>query len=329
MTTISINEAYRILEITTSADSNEIKSAYKRLALKSHPEKNPNDPLAHQTFVKISEAFKQLSNKLINIKEDEQGEQEEGEEDDDQEEDDEINDVLVDEDFEEEGEEEMAIPHMSNHRNNHRNVSSLNNQRGNLPNRRRNIHSDDFPHEDDFAYHMFEKMFFGKNNKFKSGKVTGGFMFSSRHECDCPHCRCYSKPKPPYIPKSQRPKDPSTLNSTSSSSTTTATTTTGNGIGTTGAGTTSLSKDQAIIERDKVDDWLVDFDEERNKQLKKLKKLTAKKTTKTKRKTNQGKNFLSFFLWLPSYHTYLQFELFHCALHYFRDGINSSYYCNC
>lgn len=56
-------EAFNVLEIHTSATQSEVKSAYKRLALKTHPDKNKNDPLASAKFQKVTEAFQMLAEK--------------------------------------------------------------------------------------------------------------------------------------------------------------------------------------------------------------------------------------------------------------------------
>lgn len=53
---------YEILEINNNATESEIKKSYRKLALKWHPDKNPNDvELATQKFNEISEAFEVLS----------------------------------------------------------------------------------------------------------------------------------------------------------------------------------------------------------------------------------------------------------------------------
>lgn len=52
---------YEVLGVSRNADANEIKKAYRKLALKYHPDKNPDDKDAEAKFKDISEAYAVLS----------------------------------------------------------------------------------------------------------------------------------------------------------------------------------------------------------------------------------------------------------------------------
>lgn len=52
---------YQILGIAQSSSADEIKKVYRRLALETHPDRNPGDPRAEERFKLISEAYAVLS----------------------------------------------------------------------------------------------------------------------------------------------------------------------------------------------------------------------------------------------------------------------------
>jgi molecular chaperone DnaJ len=52
---------YELLGVSQSASNDEIKKAYRQLALKYHPDRNPNDREAEERFKEISNAFQVLS----------------------------------------------------------------------------------------------------------------------------------------------------------------------------------------------------------------------------------------------------------------------------
>ena len=56
-----MGDYYQLLGVDKQADAQEIKSAYRKLALKYHPDRNPGDSAAEEQFKKINEAYAVLS----------------------------------------------------------------------------------------------------------------------------------------------------------------------------------------------------------------------------------------------------------------------------
>ncbi len=52
---------YELLEVSKSADKGEIKKAYRKMAMKYHPDKNPDDKEAEEKFKAVNEAYQVLS----------------------------------------------------------------------------------------------------------------------------------------------------------------------------------------------------------------------------------------------------------------------------
>ncbi|KAL4145869.1 hypothetical protein PRNP1_012101 [Phytophthora ramorum] len=61
--TISIHEAYNTLGLTRDATADQVKRAYRKLALQFHPDKNP-DPAATAKFQQLSAAYKRVDDHL-------------------------------------------------------------------------------------------------------------------------------------------------------------------------------------------------------------------------------------------------------------------------
>ena len=51
---------YEILSVDRKADAGTIKSAYRKLAMKHHPDKNPGDKKAETLFKEATEAYEIL-----------------------------------------------------------------------------------------------------------------------------------------------------------------------------------------------------------------------------------------------------------------------------
>src|SRR5258708_19997110 len=59
---MSKRDYYDILGVQRGADAEEIKKAYRKMAIKYHPDKNQGDKQAEENFKEAAEAYEVLSN---------------------------------------------------------------------------------------------------------------------------------------------------------------------------------------------------------------------------------------------------------------------------
>ena len=59
---MSKRDYYDVLGVQKDSDSSTIKSAYRKMAMKFHPDRNPGDTEAEKNFKEASEAYEVLSN---------------------------------------------------------------------------------------------------------------------------------------------------------------------------------------------------------------------------------------------------------------------------
>ena len=59
-----LNNAYKVLGVSKRADFEEIKKAYRKLALKYHPKANPGSEEAHKKFVEVNEAYNAICDEV-------------------------------------------------------------------------------------------------------------------------------------------------------------------------------------------------------------------------------------------------------------------------
>jgi molecular chaperone DnaJ len=75
MATTEKRDYYEVLSIAREAGVDEIKKAYRKMALKYHPDKNPGDPEAEEKFKEAAEAYGVLSDQDKRAKYDRYGHQ--------------------------------------------------------------------------------------------------------------------------------------------------------------------------------------------------------------------------------------------------------------
>src|SRR2546421_2572184 len=61
MNPVSKRDYYEVLGVGREAGDQEIKGAYRELAKRYHPDRNPDDPAAEEKFKEASEAYSILS----------------------------------------------------------------------------------------------------------------------------------------------------------------------------------------------------------------------------------------------------------------------------
>ena len=57
---MSKRDYYEVLGVSRNADASSIKSAYRKLAMKHHPDKNPGDKKSEALFKEATEAYEIL-----------------------------------------------------------------------------------------------------------------------------------------------------------------------------------------------------------------------------------------------------------------------------
>ena len=73
-TGVSDRDCYKILGVPRSATDDEIKTAYRRLAMRLHPDRNDGDSQAEDKFKRVKNAYETLSNRSARARHDAGGE---------------------------------------------------------------------------------------------------------------------------------------------------------------------------------------------------------------------------------------------------------------
>src|SRR5271170_2414699 len=58
---VTKSDFYEVLNVSRDASDQELKTAYRKLAMQHHPDRNPNNPEAEEKFKECSEAYQVLS----------------------------------------------------------------------------------------------------------------------------------------------------------------------------------------------------------------------------------------------------------------------------
>lgn len=57
-------DPYELLELPYGSTDKEVKTAFRKLSVKYHPDKNINDPQASNRYIKITKAYEALTNEV-------------------------------------------------------------------------------------------------------------------------------------------------------------------------------------------------------------------------------------------------------------------------
>lgn len=65
---MNLADCYRVLELPEGASLAQVKSAYRRLARRYHPDVNPGDRSAHDKFILLQQAYEKLTRVLPTLR---------------------------------------------------------------------------------------------------------------------------------------------------------------------------------------------------------------------------------------------------------------------